>query len=48
MSDDDRAALRYFDDESLRAMTNVPKYLRDAIRAEQRLITETTPLSIPR
>jgi hypothetical protein len=41
------AELRYFDDETYRHMTSVPKHVRAAVRDEKRIITEQTPLSIP-
>ena len=39
--------LRYLDGLTLRGMTSVPKYLRDAVAAEGRTITRDQPLFVP-
>ena len=39
--------LRYLDGLTLRGMTSVPKYLRDAVAAEERNITRDQPLYVP-
>jgi spermidine synthase len=39
--------LRYFDGLTLRGMTSVPKYLRDAVARERRTITRDRPLFVP-
>ena len=39
--------LRYLDGLTLRGMTSVPKYLRDAVAGEQRTITRDHPLFVP-
>ncbi len=39
--------LRYLDGLTLRGMTSVPKYLRDAVAAEMRTITRDQPLFVP-
>ncbi len=38
--------LRYFDGTTLRGMVSVPKYLRESVAAEQRLITRDAPLFV--
>ena len=38
--------LRYFDGTTLRGMVSVPKYLRESVAAEQRVITRETPLFV--
>ena len=39
--------LRFFDGLTLRGMTSVPKYLRDAVAGERRTITRDHPLFVP-
>ena len=38
--------LRYFDGTTLRGMVSVPKYLRDSVASESRIITRDTPLFV--
>jgi spermidine synthase len=38
--------LRYFDGTTLRGMVSVPKYLRESLAGEQRIITRDTPLFV--
>ena len=39
-------ALLFYDGETHRGMYSIPKYVRKAIEAEERIITETTPLYV--
>ena len=41
-----RGALRYFDGITLRGMVSVPKYLRESVAAERRIITRANPLFV--
>ncbi len=41
-----RGQLRYFDGITLRGMVSVPKYLRESVAAEQRVITREAPLFV--
>ncbi len=41
-----RGALRYFDGITLRGMVSVPKYLRESVAAERRVITRANPLFV--
>ena len=46
ISDRIEGELRFLDGITLRGMTSVPKYLRDAVAAEDKIITRDNPIFV--